>query len=159
MWYIIGAIVLVVLVGGYLSRGAGFMGMRAAGVDMSPNADGGTTYSNNEGTVTVGGTAMPSNWPSDAPANYSGASIQYSGSSNPQTGEAGSAIMYTVNASAQRVVDHYKNELARNGWTVEGTANAAGAMVVSAKKDTRTFGAYVVDSGSGAVSVTVGIGM
>lgn len=160
MWYIIGAIAAVVLVGGFLSRGIGFMGMRAAGVDVNSNADGTMTYSNEEGTVTVGGGAsMPSNWPSDAPANYSGASIQYSGSSNPQTGEAGSAVVYTVNASTQSVIDYYKSELAKNGWTVEATANMAGATVLSGKKDTRTFGIYVVDAGNGSVSVTIGIGM
>ncbi len=159
MWYIIGAIAAVVLIGGFLTRGASFMGMRAAGVDVNPG-DGTMTYSNDEGSVTVGtGASMPSNWPSDAPANYSGASIQYSGSSNPQTGEAGSAVVYTVNASTQSVIDYYKSELAKNGWTVEATANMAGVTVLSGKKDTRTFGIYVVDAGNGSVSVTIGIGM
>ena len=160
MWYIIGAIVAVVLVGGFLSRSAGFMAMRAAGVDVRPNANGTMTYGNNEGTVTVGsGASMPSNWPSDAPANYSGAAIQYSGASNPQTGQAGSAVVYTAKASAQSVIDYYKGELAKGGWKTDGEMNTAGATVLSAKKDTRTIGIYVTDTGNGSVSVTIGIGM
>ncbi len=160
MWYIIGAIVAVVLVGGYLSRGAGFMGMRAAGVNVNPAGNGAVTYSNAEGTVTVGGGAsMPSNWPSDAPTNYSGATIQYSGTSNPQTGAAGATMVYVVNASAQSVIEYYKSGLTKNAWVIEGEANAAGAMVLSAKKDTRTIGIYVTDAGNGSVSVTIGMEM
>lgn len=159
MWYIIGGIVILLLLGWFATRGAGFMAMRAAGVNATPNADGSATYSNNQGTVTVGGGSMPSNWPSDAPANYAVASIQYSGSSNPQTGQAGSAVVYNVNASAQAVIEYYKAQLAQNGWTIESTANTGAATVLSAKKDTRTLGVYIVDSGNGAVSVTVGIGM
>lgn len=157
MWYIIGAIVVLLLLGWLATRGAGFLTMRAAGVNVAPNADGSATYSTGDGTVTVGGGSMPDNWPSDAPANYAGASIQYSGSSNPQTGKAGSAIVYNVNASAQAVVDYYKSELAKNGWTVEATANTGAATVLSATKDTRTFGVYIVDAGGGSVSVTAGI--
>src|SRR3990167_686770 len=92
MWYIIGAIVILLLLGWFATGGAGFLAMRAAGVNATPNGDGTMTYSNSEGSVTVGGGSMPDNWPSDAPANYAGASIQYSGSSNPQTGQAGSAV-------------------------------------------------------------------
>src|SRR3989344_5333830 len=87
MWYIIGGIVVLAIVGWLFMRGAGgFMGA-ATGFDVDRNADGSATYSNDEGSVTVGTTAtMPSNWPSDAPANYAGAAIVYSGTSNPQTG-------------------------------------------------------------------------
>ena len=159
MWYIIGGIVIILLLGWFATRGAGFLAMRAAGVNATPNADGSATYSSSEGSVTVGGGSMPDNWPGDAPANYTGASIQYSGSSNPQTGQAGSAVVYNVNASAQAVIDYYKSELAKSGWTIEATANTGGATVLSAKKDTRTFGVYIVSTGTGAVSVTVGIGM
>jgi len=158
MWYIIGAIVAVLLLGWLFTGGAGSMMGAASGVDVDRNADGSATYSNEEGSVTVGTMAtMPSNWPSDAPQNFAGASIVYSGTSNPQTGNVGSAVSYTVRASAQSVADYYKQQLTSAGWTIAGTANMAGAMVVSATKDTRTFGAYISDTGDGNVSVTAGI--
>ena len=153
----VGILALAVL-GGFASRMMGGAAMRAAGVDINQNGSGATTYSNNEGTVTVGAGAMPENWPADAPQNYSGATIQYSGASNPQTGKAGSAVVYMVKATAQGVIDYYKQQLGSNGWTIESTANAGGAMVLAAKKDTRTLGVYVVDAGNGSVTVTAGIG-
>jgi hypothetical protein len=64
-----------------------------------------------------------------------------------------------VRTSAQAVADYYKQQLQSNGWTIEGTVNAGGAMVVSARKDTRTFGAYIVDAGDGTVAVTAGVQM
>ena len=158
MWYVIGGIVVFILVGWFFSRGAGMMGA-ASGVDVDQNLDGSATYSTSDGTVTVGGNTLPDNWPSDAPGVYSGGSIQYSGSSNPQTGQAGSAVVYTVRASAQSVIDYYKSELTKSGWNVEATANMGEATVLSAGKDTRTIGIYIVDTGDGLVSVTAGIEM
>ena len=152
--YIIGGIVVLLIAGWFLTRGSASV----SGVDVDNNLDGSTTYSNEEGSVTVGTTAtMPSNWPSDAPANFAGATIVYSGTSNPQTGKTGSAVSYTARASVQAVADYYKQQLTAAGWTIAGTANIAGATVVSATKDTRTFGAYISDTGDGNVSVTAGI--
>jgi hypothetical protein len=159
MWYIIGGIIALLLVGWFLTRGTTSLIGAPAGVGTDRNADGSTTYTNSEGTVTVGGNKMPDNWPSDAPAAYSGASIVYSGTSDPQTGKAGSAVSYTVNAPIASVVDYYKTQLASNGWTVEATANVGGATVISATKNARTMGVYVVDSGSGTTAVTAGIEM
>lgn len=159
LWYVGGAVLLLIVVG-FLMRGSGAVPVRMEGVDVDRNLDGSTTYETEEGSVTVGaGASMPDNWPSDAPGNIAGASIQYSGTSNPQTGQAGSAVVYTVNASAQTVVDHYKKELLADGWTVQSTANIGGATVLAAQKDSRTFGVYIADAGNGQVSVTVGIGM
>ncbi|OGG54241.1 hypothetical protein A2851_01065 [Candidatus Kaiserbacteria bacterium RIFCSPHIGHO2_01_FULL_53_29] len=158
MWYIIGGIVILLLLGWVLMRGAPSM-MGAAGVNTDRNTDGSTTYSNSEGSVTVGATSMPDNWPSDAPAIYSGGTIQYSGSSNPQTGQAGSVVVYSAKATVSSVVEYYKAQLAQAGWTLEGTANSAGTTIISAKKDTRTFGISVADTGTGTVQVTAGIGM
>jgi hypothetical protein len=157
--YIIGGVVIVIFALGSLSRGIGYMGMRAAGVDVRPGPNGSATYSNGEGTVTVGGNKMPDNWPSDAPANYSGASITYSGSSNPQTGQAGSAVMYTVKASADDIANYYKTQLTSSGWTIETTANAGGATVIAAKKDTRTFGLYIASAEAGTVAVQASVSM
>src|SRR3989338_1262689 len=140
--YIIGVIVVLLIVGWFLTRGPAAV----SGVDVDNNLDGSKTYSNEEGSVTVGGGSMPDNWPGDAPANFADATIVYSGSSNPQTGAAGSAVTYTARASVQSVADYYKQQLTAAGWAIEGTANVAGAMVVTATKDTRTFGAYIADT-------------
>ncbi len=153
MLYIVGAIIVVLLLGWFLTRG---IGGTIAGVDTDRNLDGSTTYTNDDGSVTVGGT-MPENWPSDAPDNFAGASIQYSGTSNPQTGEAGSAIVYSVSATTQAVVDYYRAQLQSNGWTLENTANIAGSTVLSGSKDDRNIGIYIADAGNGMVTVTAGI--
>src|SRR3989344_5728600 len=158
MWYIIGGIVVLALIGWFLMRCAGSLLGAASGVDVDRSLDGSTTYSNEEGIVTVGGGAsMPANWPSDAPANYAGGSIVYSGTSNPQTGQSGSAVSYTVRASASSVADYYKQQLTSAGWTIQGTANIAGATVVAATKDTRTMGVYITDTADGNVTVVAGI--
>ena len=158
MLYIIGGVVVLALVGWFLMRGVGSVAELASGVDVNRSMDGSTTYTDSQGnSATVGSNSMPSNWPSDAPANYAGASIQYSGTSNPQTGKMGSAVSYTVRASAKSVGDYYAGQLASAGWKIEGTANMGGATVVSATKDTRSFGAYIVGTNGGMVTVTAGI--
>jgi hypothetical protein len=159
MMYIIGGVVVAGLVGFFAMRMIGGAAMSAAGVDADRNMDGSTTYSNGEGSVTVGGASMPDNWPSDAPQNVAGAQIQYAGSSNPQTGEEGAAVSYTAQGSATAVADYYKRELQSKGWAMAGTANMNGATVVSATKDTRSFGAYILDNGNGSVTVTAGLGI
>ena len=155
--YIIGGVVVLLLVWWLFTSGFASLAGAPAGVDVDRNMDGSTTYTSDEGTVTVGNQSMPDDWPSDAPANFAGASITFSGTSNPQTGQAGSAVSYTVRATASAVADYYKQQLQSSGWTIESTVNAGGAMVVSARKDTRTFGAYIVDAGDGMVAVTAGI--
>lgn len=161
LYIVIGALVVLfvglALVTGF-GRGTGFgSAYFTPGTDIDRNMDGSTTYSNDEGSVTVGGNEMPDNWPSDAPTAYEGAVISYSGSSNPQTGEAGAAAVYTVKASADSVVQYYESRLKAEGWTVTATANAGGMKVITATKDTRTFGAYIGSDGQGNTSVTVGI--
>lgn len=155
--YIIGGIVVLLIAAWFFTGGMSGMGANMAGVDMDRNLDGSTTYTNEEGSVTVGGNSMPDNWPSDAPQNFSGATITFSGTSNPQTGQMGSAVSYTVRASAQAVADYYKSELQKAGWAVQASANMGAASAISATKDTRTFGAYIADTGDGSVAVTAGI--
>jgi hypothetical protein len=118
----------------------------------------GQTYSNNEGTVTTGGNSMPKTWPSDAPQNYAGATIVFSGDSNPQTGTAGAVVSYTVKGvSAKTIADYYQSQLTSKGWTISGNANLGSQTVVGGKKDTRTFAASIVDNGGGMVTVTAGL--
>ena len=155
LWYVIGGVVVLIILAFIFMRGP--VSLMGSGIGADQNIDGSTTYTDQQGnTATVGGNSMPENWPSDAPANYAGASIQYSGNSNPQSGTAGAAVVYTVNASVQSVVDYYKAQLSSKGWTIVGTANVGGATVLSATKDERSFATQIVSNGS-SVTVTAGI--
>ena len=131
---------------------AGYM----PGVDADKNMDGSTTYTTDEGSVTVGGNSMPASWPSDAPTAYAGAQIIYSGDSNPTTGQSGSAVMYTTSASVESVLEYYTSRLTAEGWTIEGTVNTGGMTALSAKKGERTFGAYI-STADGKTQVTAGV--
>ena len=151
---IVGVIAILVVL--YFLRGVLGMNGEQSGIDVDRNSDGSATYSNDDGTVTVGGNTLPENWPSDAPT-YANATIQYSGSSNPQTGEKGLAVVLMTSDGAQKVVDFYKRELASKGWTVDQTATMGASTALSAQKDTRTFVIYVADAGNGQVSITASI--
>lgn len=158
-WLYIGLAVLVLIILGFMFMGRGGPGSAyfVPGADVDRNLDGSTTYTTEDGSVTVGGGAsMPDNWPSDAPAAYSGAQILYSGSTNPTTGAAGSAVAYTTTASVQSVVEYYNSRLKAEGWTITASADAGGMKVITATKDTRTFGAYIGSDGT-TTSVTAGI--
>jgi hypothetical protein len=162
--YIIIGVVAVLVVFGFLARMSGYMAMRAAGVNVQPGAglpgQGGTatyTATNGQGSVTVGGNKMPDNWPSDAPQPFAGAAIQYAGTSNPTTGKAGAAVAYTVKAPVTDVINYYKSQLTATGWTVESTATMGATSVLSAKKDTRTMGISIVETGNGSVQVSAGL--
>jgi hypothetical protein len=159
--YIIGGIIVLLVIGAVVSgfgRGTGLgAAYFAPGTDVDRNMDGSTTYSTDEGSVTVGGNSMPENWPSDAPTAYTGATIVYSGATNPTTGAAGSAVVYTVKASAESVVEYYESRLKAEGWAITASADAGGMKVITATKDTRVFGAYIGADGQGNTSVTAGI--
>jgi hypothetical protein len=161
LWYIIGGVlVLIVLgqlvLGGFARNGAKGALEQATGGKVDYGAGNTATYKTDNGSVTVGGGSLPSNWPSDAP-QYPGAKILYSGSSNPQTGETGSSVAFQVNATAQTVVDFYKRELTAKGWKIDSTITTGPATTLGATKGGRTFYVYIVDAGNGTVSVTVGI--
>ena len=158
LYIVIGAVVILALLG-FFARSAGWMAMRASGVNVTPGPGGSATYTAPDGTgsVTVGSNKMPDNWPADAPQNFAGATIMYSGSSNPQTGKAGAAVVYTAQTSASAVLDYYKTQLATSGWKVEQTATMGATSVLSASKDNRTFGVSITDAGNGTVQVTAGL--
>ncbi len=162
LWIGLGVVLLIIIASFIMGpgRGTGFGSgfMAPDGVDIDRNMDGSTTYESEAGTVTVGASgSMPSNWPSDAPEAYSGANIVYSGTSNPTTGETGSAVSYTVKASVESVVEYYRSRLTAEGWTITATTQAAGMQVIAATKDTRTIGVYVTADGQGNTAVTAGV--
>lgn len=152
--YIAGGVIVVLVLGRFAMGGFGSV----AGVNVNRAVDGSATYSNSQGSVTVGANKLPDNWPTDAPT-YPNAQIQSAVASNPQTGQAGSAVVFTTSDSAQTVADFYKKALATSGWKVEQTVSTGTGTILAATKDTRNFGIYIVDSGDGKVSVTVSVSM
>lgn len=111
---------------------------KATGGKANIDVDSGNvTVKTNDGSFSTG-TSIPADWPKDAPV-YPGATVSYSGSSNPQTGETGFGAVLATKDNAQKVKDYYAKELASQGWTVETTYNANESSVLSATKDTRTF--------------------
>ena len=134
------------------------MGKTASG-DLQQNGNGSQTYSNNEGSVTTGANAkMPSTWPTDAPANYSGATIIFSGNSNPQTGKAGAVVSYSVqNVTPEAVASYYRQTLAAKGWKIAGDASVGKQLILGATKDTRTFAISISEATNNVVTVTAGL--
>lgn len=153
--YVVVVVVVLALLGWFGMRGS-FLGAVVPGVDVNRHLDGSATYSNENGSVTVGSNSLPSDWPTDVPT-YGNGTITFSGASNPKTGEAGLAVMFTTPDAAKTVVDFYKTELAAKGWTIEQTATMGAVTVLSAKKDTRTFGVQISNGGDGKTTVTIGI--
>lgn len=101
------------------------------------------------------GTSLPADWPKDAPA-YPGATVSYSGSNNPQSGESGFGAVLTTNDSAQKVRDYYTKELTSLGWKTEATYNAQETSVVSATKENRVFTVATAES-EGLTTITLGV--
>ena len=162
LWYIIGGILIIIILGGGISRWLARNATervleKATGVDIEYKSDGEATYSNEEGSVTVGGTSYPDNWPSDVP-KYPNGEIFFSGSSNPQTGESGATVSFSTNDSPSEVMDYYKRELTGSGWQIEGTATVAGMTTLNATKGESTFGVWAAES-EGSTQVTAGVGM
>jgi len=152
--YIVIGVVILILIGLFLKDKSGSY-VTPDGVNVNKNNDGSATYSNEQGTMNVGGNKYPDNWPSDVP-KYANATIQYSGSSNPQTVEAGLVVVFNTTDSTDKVVEFYKKELTSNGWTIEQTATMGDVTIVAAKKGESTFGVQIT-SEDGKTVVTIGI--
>lgn len=120
------------------------------------NTDGSITYEAESATVTLRGSGMPENWPDDAPKAYEGATFLYAGANNPATGKAGSAVVYTSEVSLDRVIAYYTGSLKDGGWTIEANTILAGMTVITARKDTRLFAAYLATA-DGKTQVTSGV--
>lgn len=166
IYIVVGVVVLGglgMLLKGMLSRNAAEFAVeraieRATGgnVDVDYNGDGTVTYKGEDGEVQVGTNAqLPSDWPSDVPV-MPGATIGYSGTSNPTTGAAGATVMFTTSKSVAEVVTYYNTELVSQGWTIDATTNLANTTVISAKKAGRTAGMYIAGA-EGTTTVTIGV--
>lgn len=128
----------------------------SSGNGVQVNTDGSTTINNAQGTATVGGTTMPADWPTDAPT-YAGAKVQYSMSTNPATGKAGSAVILATSDSVDAVAAFYAKALADNGWKIEGNMRGGGTTIMGATKDDRIISLAIANS-EGMTTITMGIG-
>lgn len=146
---IVVGVVIVLAVGWYFTRGVGM----PYGVNMDRNMDGSATYSNDQGSVTVGTQTYPDNWPSDAP-KYANGQVQYSASSDQQTGGKGSMVMFTTSDSPQTVSAFYKKELPVQGWKIEQTATINQMTVISGTKETMTFSVQIAVGDNNQTTVT-----
>ncbi len=158
---IIVGVVVLGIVGYVVSHSAGYLGKRAiesaTGGSVQYGNNGSATYKTNDGTVTTGVNALPEGWPSDAPGQYSGSTITFSGAAAQQGGKMGMTVIMTTTDSAANVAAFYKSDLAAKGWTIQGTYTASGTTTIVASKDDRAVGITVVGT-EGTTQISVGIG-
>ena len=108
-----------------------------------------------EGTYNAGNNTLPDDWPTDAPI-YTGAIVQYSGST-AAGGKPGAGAVLTSADSTVQVVAFYKAELAKQGWTMTTVMESQGTTIMGANKDDRTL-SLLVGSADGQTTITIGIG-
>lgn len=119
-----------------------------------------SAYVNTQWNDAVGGTkGMPENWPKDVPSAYAGATLMASLTKNLGTGKQDPSVNYFTNVSGVEVTDYYIKGLNENGWKIEANADSpAGYRVITAKKDTRSFYAFIsVVQVEGKTGVTSGV--
>ena len=180
LYYVIGGVVLLLVVLSVLNRGrspmfggGGFderaaeewgenlaerMMENAGGGDVDVDFESGSdsfSVKTKDGTF-QGGNQVPTDWPSDAPGLYSGATVSFSGSSSDTSG-SGSGLVFTSEAKAQDIMDFYKEELEDKGWKITTTANANGYLVLGAEKGEQTFSFSALTDDVGLTVVTLGI--
>jgi hypothetical protein len=154
---VVGAVVLV----GIGIRGSGERAMedaleRATGgdADVDYDGDGNVRVRTEEGEWSTGG-ELPKDWPSDV-AIYGGATVLYSASADPATGERGFYAALQSTDAAAEVAAWYQQRIAADGWTVASTTNVNGATYLGAEKDGRTL-AVSVTPAEGGSSIMLGV--
>jgi hypothetical protein len=110
-------------------------------VDMK---NGSMKFTNEEGTVTTGN-ALPDDWPKDIPT-YPGATIQFSGTANPDNEAPGMATMMTTADSADAVATFYQTAMKNGGWKIESTMKSDIDRQAEGKEKSGVFsGAYAIN--------------
>lgn len=116
------------------------------------------TYVNTQWNDAVGGTkGMPENWPKDAPVAYVGATLMSSLTKDLGTGKPDPSVVYFSDTPGPEMILYYVKGLESNGWKIEANADSAGYRVITAKKDTRAFFAFVSVGPDGKTGVTSGV--
>jgi len=158
IWYAIGILAVILLVGWALLNRNGSTGSIFWGSDtQSTTTDTTTGTTGGTGGTTAGGSGFPAGWPADAPALQSGAKITYSGAIDPETKIVGPMVIYTVSSTPATAVTFFKSQFSRQGWTFRGQGNVLGSVQLAATKDTRKVTVTILETGAGFLNVTVGI--
>lgn len=122
----------------------------ADGKTVNVETESGTFSASGEGNI-----KLPSDFPSDVFV-YGDAKITFATSTPANAAEGTKAsymIGYTVNQSLNDVVDKYRTEMAKNGWTKETEANY-GAMMISFKKGAKDVLVTVSENQDGKSGMT-----
>jgi len=106
-------------------------------VDLSGLDDGKMTFTDSKtGTkVDIGGNTVPDSFPKDFPI-YPGANVTSSASNTGEDKKDGFWLTLTTADSPDKVNEYYKDELSKNGWTIESTFTANGMTSQAVKKGT-----------------------
>jgi hypothetical protein len=115
---------------------------QGVGENADVNAeDGSVSIKTDSGTFAAsesGNIKLPSDFPTDV-FTYPDAKIKLS-TTNPADSTEGTEaffmVAYSVNRSVADVISKYKEEMAKNGWTLKSEANYGG-MMINFKKGTR----------------------
>ncbi|MFZ2253316.1 MAG: hypothetical protein WAW13_04075 [Minisyncoccia bacterium] len=163
-------IIIIVLVGLYLVQSYMYSPGRMAErilekasngeYNVSVDRDGAYNVTGKDGesvSVTSGGaTKVPDNWPSSVPIPK-GVNIEYAAVMSGKDSEAVSTLTYTTSDSMQSVSDLYKNELAANGWSIEGQISTGDGFVLSATRNEKEVTSVYITNSSGKTSVTLSV--
>lgn len=154
---VVGAGLVWMVVRSFLVRkGAEAIVESTTGGQVNYGADNSVTYTNEEGSVSTSNT-LPANWPSDVP-NYPGATVVYSGYSNPTDASsgAGAGATFTTPDDNTKVAAYYRDNLVKQGWQIAGESTAASTNIISATKDSRNL-AISISRSENLTSIVVGI--
>lgn len=80
-----------------------------------------TTFTTDEGSTVVGSGSLPDNFPEDVPI-YPDTTITFSHVGSGDEESSASTTLETKD-SQEKVTSWYKEEIAKNGWTIESTDN------------------------------------
>lgn len=123
--------------------------------DVEMNADGTMHIETDEGTYNTGN-EIPADWPEDVPT-YADAIVQYSASVDPVSGKPGSILVMMSTDSIEDVTEFYKNELAAQGWNLEGSMQGGGMTIMGGMKDERQVSVMIAGA-DGQTSITLAVG-
>jgi hypothetical protein len=101
------------------------------------------------GTASVG--TLPADFPKDVPV-YAGATVVSASTAGGVVG----AVLNTADAP-DKVAAHYKDELAKNGWSAPQVMSAAGTTTIRATKEKRQAAIVVTKDTEGKTNVSIAV--
>jgi hypothetical protein len=108
-----------------------------------------TSVSTPAGNAAVG--SLPADFPKDIPV-YTGAGITSASTAGGNVG----AVLTTADAP-EKVVEFYKAELEKNGWSKPQAVSAAGTNSVIARKEKRQLAVGITKAADGKTNISIGV--